>query len=456
MTATTARAEYMGWVGIARLGIVQAALGAIVVLTTSTLNRVMVVELALPAMLPGALVALHYGVQILRPRWGHGSDCGGRRTPWIIAGMAVLALGAVTAAGATALLAANTTAGIVLSVVGFVLIGIGVGACGTTLLALLAVQVEPKRRPAAATIVWMTMIAGMVLTASVAGGYLDPYSHARLVAVTAIVAALALTATVLAVWGIERRTASRVAVADAPAGDGGAFMDALRSTWADPAARRFAIFVFVSMLAYSAQDLILEPFAGLVFGLTPGESTRLAGVQHGGVFIGMLVVAIAGSAIGGRVLGSLKMWTIGGCMASAAALFALAVSGFVSAGWPLRETVFTLGVANGVFAVAAIGSMMGLAGAGGEKREGIRMGVWGAAQAIAFGLGGFLGTVMVDVARALIGTPSVSYAVVFAAEGAMFVFAAVLARNIGRAERATAATEHTIVPGAAAPVLPGE
>ena len=68
----------LGWLGIVRLGLVQTALGAIVVLTTSTMNRVMVVELALPAMLPGALVALHHAVQLLRPRLGHGSDVGGR------------------------------------------------------------------------------------------------------------------------------------------------------------------------------------------------------------------------------------------------------------------------------------------------------------------------------------------------------------------------------------------
>ena len=64
----------LGWLGIVRLGLVQAALGAVVVLATSTLNRVMVVELALPAIVPGALVALHYAVQVLRPRMGYGSD----------------------------------------------------------------------------------------------------------------------------------------------------------------------------------------------------------------------------------------------------------------------------------------------------------------------------------------------------------------------------------------------
>jgi BCD family chlorophyll transporter-like MFS transporter len=90
------------WAGarIFRLGLVQAALGAVVVLTTSTLNRVMVVELALPALLPGLLVALHYAVQLTRPRMGHGSaTVGGRRTPWILGGMAVLALGGRAAAG---------------------------------------------------------------------------------------------------------------------------------------------------------------------------------------------------------------------------------------------------------------------------------------------------------------------------------------------------------------------
>ncbi len=84
----------LGWFGIARLGLVQASLGAIVVLTTTTLNRVMVVELALPAVVPGALVAAHYAVQMLRPRWGYGADGSGRRTPWILGGLLVLAGGA--------------------------------------------------------------------------------------------------------------------------------------------------------------------------------------------------------------------------------------------------------------------------------------------------------------------------------------------------------------------------
>ena len=113
----------IGWIGVARLGLVQAALGAMVVLTTSTLNRVMVVELGLPALLPGLLVALHYAVQVTRPRMGFGSDLGGRRTPWILGGLGALALGAIGAAVATAWMGSARTPGLILAVLSFVLIG---------------------------------------------------------------------------------------------------------------------------------------------------------------------------------------------------------------------------------------------------------------------------------------------------------------------------------------------
>lgn len=201
--------------------------------------------------------------------------------------------------------------------------------------------------------------------------------------------------------------------------------------WAEPRSRRFAMFVFVSMLAYSAQDLILEPFAGTVFGFTPGETTKLSGVQHGGTLIGMAVVPLIG-ALYPRLRGNLQIWTVGGCLASAIALLCLAAAAVVGHAWPLRQTVFMLGVTNGAYAVAAIGSMMALVGAGGERREGVRMGLWGAAQAFAFGLGGFLGTMASDVARFLLSSPSLSYSAVFASEAGLFVVAAAMAVRIHR------------------------
>ena len=155
----------LGWAGIFRLALVQTALGSIIVLTTSTMNRVMVVELALPALVPGVLVALHHLVQLLRPRFGHGSDVGGRRTPWIIGGMATLAAGGVAAAVATAWMATDRFAGTLLGIAAFVAIGVGAGAAGTSLLVLMAKRVDPAKRAAAATIAWVMMIAGFIVTA---------------------------------------------------------------------------------------------------------------------------------------------------------------------------------------------------------------------------------------------------------------------------------------------------
>lgn len=426
-------ADPLGWLGIFRLGLVQTALGAIVVLTTSTINRVMVVELAMPAMLPGALVGLHYAVQLLRPRLGHGSDAGGRRTPWIVGGMATLALGGVTAAAATVWMSTQPVGGILLAILAFLAIGVGVGCAGTSLLVLLATRVTPRRRPAAATIVWVMMILGFILTSAIGGRFLDPFTPLRLVQVAGCVATLAFLVSLAAVYGIEAAAPSAgassvTAPAPSPAGTGKpSFRAALSEVWGEPQARRFTLFVFTSMLAYSAQDLILEPFAGLVYGLTPGQTTQLSGVQNSGVLLGMVLVACLGTAIGGPRLGSLRGWTIAGCLLSACALLVLAFGGWVGPDWPLKPTVFSLGFANGMFAVAAIGSMMSQASDGTPSREGVRMGLWGAAQAIAFGGGGFLGTVAVDLTRWLVGSPVTAYGIVFVTEAALFLLSVGLA-----------------------------
>ena len=459
-------ASHLGWGGVLRLGLVQTALGAVVVLTTSTLNRVMVVELALPALLPGLLVALHYAVQITRPRMGHGSDVGGRRTPWILGGMAMLSVGGVLAALATTWMQDRFAAGAALATFAFLLIGLGVSASGTSLLTLLAKKVAPERRGPAATVVWLMMIFGFALTAGTAGKLLDPYSPERLLQVSSCVSILAMVVTALALWRVEPSTASPLMPIDGsgrapapgqpqpstsspPPGRIG-FRAALADVWAEPTARRFTFFVFLSMLAYSSQDLILEPFAGLVFGWTPGESTALSGVQHAGVLVGMLIVA--GCTGWGRGwLRSLAFWSVGGCLLSALALGLLTCAGLFGPPWPLRATVALMGVANGMFSIAAIASMMRLAGHGRERREGTRVGLWGAAQAMAFGLGGLAGAAASDVARWWIADVGLAYAGVFALESLLFVGAAVLAWQVSRLAPAAAPDD----PSNPAPVTAG-
>lgn len=414
----------LGWPGIFRLGLVQTAVGSVVVLTNSTLNRVMVIELGLAAIVPGLLIGLYYGVELLRPRWGWGSDMLGRRTPWIVGGVAVLSLAGLGAAAAVWLMASHFAAGLALALLAFTLIGIGVGAAGTLTLTLLAVTVAPRRRAAAGAIVFLMMIAGLAVTALLAGRFLDPFSFPRLLTVSAAVGAGAMLLTVVAVAGIERRHAAPV---PAPEGRPEPFLASLGAVWADPEARRLAIFVFCSMFAFNMQDPILEPFAGLVFGLSVGESTGLASVQHQGVFWGMILAAVG---LSGLRIGSMRGWIVAGCTLSALALVALALTGLAGAGGLLHPVVFGLGLGNGLFAATAIGQMMASAGSGQAGREGTRIGFWGAAQAIAFGLGILVGAGAADIARALLGDPARAYGSVFAIEAVFFLVAAALAARI--------------------------
>jgi MFS transporter, BCD family, chlorophyll transporter len=423
------------WTQIARLGLVQLCIGAVVVLTTSTLNRLMTVELALPAMLSGALVALHSFVQITRPSWGFWSDAQGNRTRFIIGGMVILVAGATLASAMVALGVAGRGWGLATSVLAYVLIGIGAGASGTSLLALLATGCAPQRRAAAATITWMMMILGIAVTAGTIGALLDPYSPQRLVQIVAVVAVSAVVLTILAIHGIERKVIATRLPEETSLRQG------LAEVWAEPRTRTFTLFIFLSMTAFFLQDLILEPYAGLVFAFTPGQSTGLSGAQHGGMFVGMLAVGVA---VSGLRLGSLRIWTVVGCLGAALSLATIAALGQLGLGL-LTPAVTVLGVFNGMFAIASIGAMMQLAGQGRDGREGTRMGVWGASQAIAQGLGGFAGAALVDLLR-LSESAASAFGMVFALEAGLFLAAGLMAWRIIDGGRLRAPDPH-LVPG---------
>ncbi len=428
---STSEPTYLTWPQIARLGLVQASLGSIVVLTTSLLNRVMVVELALPAILPGALVAIHYFIQLIRPRMGFGSDQTRRASPWIRGGILVLASGGVLAAASTILLNNSIVLGIALATIAFLMIGIGVSSSGTALLVLLAKRVEPKKKAAAATCVWLMMIFGFAFTASVSGKFLTPFSFERLLMVSSTVSVIAVIVTFLAIWGMESPVAKtgltpNVDAAESESPSKASFREAFAEVWKESRVRSFTWFVFVSMLAYSSQDLILEPFAAVAFGFSPAETTTLSGLQNGGVLIGMLFLAFITSKAKSQTLTSLSTWTIGGCLASALAMLGLVLSGPINNVIFFQVAVFLLGIFNGAFSIAAIGSMMQFASVGSARREGVRMGIWGASQAMAFGLGGIFGTGLSDIARIVLGDPASAYAFVFFLEGVLFVVAAYL------------------------------
>ena len=410
----------LGWFSIFRLGLVQACLGAVVVLMTSTLNRLMVVELSMAATVPGFLVGLHYAVQLSRPKWGLISDLENNRTKWINLGMLILGIGANLATLSLVLFLSNPFLAMLLSILAYTLIGLGVGASGTSLLALMAKHTAERRRPAAAMITWLMMIFGIAMTAGVVGILLVPYSFELLLKIVVGLTALTMIISFAATWKIENNLDEIRQTNEEKA----PLLEELKSLWEHSKTRNFTIFVFLSMTAYFMQELILEPYAGIVFQYTPSQTTSLSGMQNGGVFVGMLTVGILATAL---KFGTLKSWVQARCLGSCFMLLSIMLLGQINSSLPLELAVVGLGFFNGMFAVAAIGSMMSLAGSGSKRREGTRMGLWGAAQAIAAGFGGLLGTILVDLLQVADLSPVNAYGMVFSLEASLFALAALLA-----------------------------
>ena len=372
------------------------------------------------ATVPGFLVGLHYAVQLSRPKWGLISDLENNRTKWINLGMLILGIGANLATLSLVLFNSNPLLAMLLSILAYTLIGLGVGASGTSLLALMAKHSAERRRPAAAMITWLKMIFGIAMTAGIVGMLLVPYSFELLLKIVAGLTVLTMIISFTATWKIENNL-DEIRQTDQ---EKAPLLEELKSLWEHSKTRNFTIFVFLSMTAYFMQELILEPYAGIVFQYTPSQTTSLSGMQNGGVFVGMLTVGILATAL---KFGTLKSWVQAGCLGSCFMLMSIMLLGQINSSLPLELAVVGLGFFNGMFAVAAIGSMMSLAGSGSKRREGTRMGLWGAAQAIAAGFGGLLGTILVDLLQVANLSPVNAYGMVFSLEASLFALAALLA-----------------------------
>ena len=414
-----------GWGTLARLCLVNAAVGGLAALPVNLFNRLMTVELALPALLPGLLVALHYGVQLTRPMWGHRSDAKGGRTPFILGGMAVVGAGVLGAAWGIGVAETSVPLALFIWCVSYAAIGLGIGAAGTSFLALLA-SASGARKGGVATLAWLFLIAGAIAASVGTGIALEPYSPERLVSVVGVVVLISLILCVLATWRVEQHVQHSAEATDMP------LRDALRTTWSDPVARRFTGFVFLSILAFYLSELIFEPFAGHVHGLGPEDSTKLSGGKDGAALLGMISAGLLSHF--GR--GTLRFWAVTGCVLSAGGLMAL------GAGMPLMPSTVLLGLGNGLFVVGAVGSMMQLAAAH-ARATGTRMGVFGAAQAIAAGLAGLVATGLLDLTRMIL-PDAAAYAVVFTLEAALFLAAAVVA---ARVMQGNDMNDATLVPG---------
>ncbi len=429
----------MNWFSILRLGLVQLCIGSSVVIPLSTLNRLMKVELALPATIAGFLIALHYAVQLTRVNWGYLSDKTQNRSQWIIFGMLILGIGGVLASASIPLIESNFAYGIMLALFSYTLIGFGVGAAGTPLLALLASYSSKSQKGFAASITFLMMILGLAITGITAGIILDPYSHQKLIKISASLAIITNILSFLSLKNLEKLLRNN---ADARTPNAinynEPFLQGIKKVWMEREARLFTIFIFISMGAFSMQDPILEPFAGEVFGFAVGESTKLDGFHKIGTLIGIILIILCLSKfrIGfgslsffkNERLGSEKFWLITGCLFSALSLIIISVLGLTYRDpGILNSVVFLFGISNGVFTAGILGTMLHLASRGsGDNNTGTRMGIWGAAQAYATMIAVFVSTVLVDILGLMINSLPSVYGIVFLTAASFFIAAAFL------------------------------
>ena len=429
----------MNWFSIFRLGLVQLCIGSSVVIPLSTLNRLMKVELALPATIAGFLIALHYAVQLTRVNWGHLSDKSQNRSQWIVLGMLILGIGGILASASIPLIESRFSYGIILALLSYSLIGFGVGAAGTPLLALLATYSSKSQKGFAASITFLMMILGLAITGITVGTMLDPYSHQKLLKITSSLAIITIIISFLSLRNLERslQNSSHALTPNTINSDVPIF-EGIKKVWMEREARLFTIFIFISMGAFSMQDPILEPFAGEVFGFTVGESTKLDGFHKIGTLIGIISIVLclsklrigfgSLSIVKNERLGSEKLWLITGCLFSALSLFIISLLALTfTEPNLLNSVVFIFGISNGVFTAGVLGTMLHLASRGsGDNKEGTRMGIWGAAQAYATMIAVFFSTLLVDIlGLVMTSLPSV-YGIVFLTAASFFIASAYL------------------------------
>ncbi len=414
------------YLNVFRLAAFPIGLGATGVLVSGTLNRVMIVELGLPASLVGLFFAIPVLIVPLRVWMGHRSDAypvgGLRREPYIVLGSLVAGLGV---AGATLLALDNPAPGLLALaaiLLAFLAYGLGKHLSSNTFEALLADRFEGDARPRAVNLLKVAMFVGIFGGAILLGRLLEPFDPGRLAAITLGVAALAFALAVLATIRQEPRTT--VVRAASQRARQTPFLQVIREiVWRDPQVRTFFALVSLTVLGTLGQDVLLEPYGALALGLTVAQTTRLTAIWGAGVILAMLA---AGMWLIRR-FGYRPVLRIG--LLLCVAVFAgLILAGVVESVSLFMVLVFLLGVGTGL---ASAGLLTAVITFTTVVRAGLLMGVWGVAHELGEAVGGLFGGVIVDAVRTATGGNALAaYGTVFAVEGALLVVALVLVNRV--------------------------
>ncbi len=366
-----------------RLSLFQVSVGMAMVLLTGTLNRVMIVELGVPAWLVGLMVSLPLVFAPLRALIGYKSDThksvlGWRRVPYIwfgtmlqFGGFAIMPFALLVLSGDTHGPAWIGQAGAALA---FLLVGAGLHTTQTAGLALANDLAPAHVRPRVVALLYVMLLLGMILSSLVFGALLRTFSAVHLIQIIQGAAAITFILNGIALWQQEPRNPK---LTD-PALPVESFREALGKITAEPRSTRLLVAVGLGTAGFAMQDILLEPFGGQVFGLNVGQTTLLTALLAAGT--------LAGFALAARWLtrgGDPCRIASLGALVGAFAFAAIILSPALDAVTLFRAGTITIGFGSGLFSVGMLTAAMELARG---STSGLALGAWGAVQATSAGI----------------------------------------------------------------------
>ena len=417
-----------------RLSLFQISVGMAQVLLLGTLNRVMIVELSVPAMVVATMISIPVLVAPFRAVLGHRSDTyrsaiGWKRVPylwfgslWQMGGLALMPFALILLSGDQIM--GPAWAGEAFAAVAFLMAGLGMHMTQTAGLALAADRATEETRPRVVALLYIMFLVGMGISALIVGWLLRSFDQITLIRVVQACGAMTLVLNVIALWKQEIIRPMSKAEREAPRQS---FAEAWAALAAVPGAMRLLAVVMAGTLAFNMQDVLLEPFGGQVLGLAVGKTTLLTACWSFGALVGFLWSAR-------KLSQGADAYRVGarGILVGVGAFTAVVFSALLGSIPLFFLGALAIGLGSGTFGIATLTVAMKLVVRG---ASGIALGAWGAAQATAAGLAVFIGGALRDVVAhaaaagqlgALSG-PALGYSVVYLTEiGLLFLTLAVL------------------------------
>jgi MFS transporter, BCD family, chlorophyll transporter len=383
------------------------------ILTASVWNRIMITDLGVGATPVSILLALRYLLAPISIWAGFRSDTkpigGLRRTPYIWIGRTLMLLAVILLPISLSQLSIdlNNPIGWVLALLIFVAYGAGTAISGGPFLALIHDRTPAAKRGVAISIAQTMLLLGFAISPIVFGRWLPTYSPEQFQALAIMTGVAAALFWFFAIWREDRKVTVDEIDQHAVQPRLGVM---LKQMWADRRARRFAIFLSLGAIASFAQDAVLEPFGGDVFGLTVEQTTRFSAYFGTGVLVLMIITAVVTRK---RRPEQQTRPAVIGLSVMIVGLALLALAGVAYIRWLIIPALLVFGAGFGVYTIGGVSLLMAMTT---EKEAGAYLGLWTMIQLVSRGVGIGLGGVVRDVMLALTGSQAIAYSSVFILE----------------------------------------